>query len=224
MNRGDVRTGVRDLLNDPNAAGFYDDPKLNRFINRAFLEVYTEVIQSNEGFFGATVDISFVVNQQAYNLPAAGIARILFVERRDLEIPITMKPIALQEKNKWESTQITAATDAVFRYFLFGNQIFFTPTPRFSGVNNVRLYLTPTPTLPTTPTNADDAFTWPIDLTEMHHELIVWLTFIRAITTNRELVALHMPNVTRLWDLCKADNNRRQHQESMGFTISEDEA
>lgn len=223
MNRGEVRQMVRDLINEPSPA-FWSDPLLNRFINRAYEEVYTEFTQTNEAYFATSGDISFTANTQLYNLPNAGaIMRILFVERRDLEVPITMRPIALVEKNKWESTQIVASTDAVFRYLLLGSQIAFVPTPRSTIANAARVYYVPNPTLPTTIDNAQDSFTFPAEMADVHTELIVWLTMLRAIAKDRELVTAHMPHVSRLWDLCKADVNRRQFQEPMQFILSEDE-
>lgn len=224
MNRGETRTGVRDLLNEPSPGAWTNDI-LNRFINSAFLEVYAEMTQSNEGYFGSTFDISLVSGTQMYNMPttnAAAAARLLFVERRDLEVPFDLTPIPLQEKNRYERTQLLAGQEAVFRYFQFGNQIGFTPTPRITVASAIRCYLVAMPTLPSPVGTTDDAFEWPVEITLLHHDLMVWLAFIRAITKDRELVALHMPQVSRLWDLLKVDKNRKQYQEPIGFSLPED--
>lgn len=222
--RGETRTRVRDLLNEPSPGNWSND-QLNRHINSAFLEVFAEISQSNEGFFGTTFDISLVSGTQLYNFPttnATAKIRTLFVERIDLTPKITLRPIALTEKNKYESLQVQAGTDALYRYFEFGNQIGITPTPRVTIANAIRVWLVATPTMPTESGTTDDAFEWPVEITILHHDLIVWLAFIRAITKDRELVSLHMPQVSRLWDLLKVDKNRKQSQEPMGFTIPED--
>lgn len=215
---------MRDLLNEPSPANWTDN-QLNRHINSAFLEVFAEMTQSNEGYFGSTFDISLVSGTQLYNMPTtnpAANARVLFVERRDLDVPVDLHPVPLQEKNRYELTQVLAGTDAIFKYFQFGNQIGFTPTPRVTVANAIRVYQVAMPTMPNTTGNADDALEWPVEITLIHHDLIVWLAFIRAITKDRELVALHMPQVSRLWDLLKVDKNRKQHQEPMGFSLPED--
>ncbi len=209
MNLGDTRTYLRDLLGEA-SPGFWSNATLNRFIQRSFLEVYTEFTSTNEAYFATTVDIAYVSGTQLYALPAAGIARVLLVERSDLSPIVTLNPIALVQKNDYQSQGGVTIQQGEERYYFLGNQMGFVPTPGAAGT--ARIYFVPEPTLP-----AVDADNYPAELTEMHHELIAWGGFIRAITKDRELLELHMPHYSRLWDLCRNDVARRQTQDNIGF-------
>lgn len=72
MNLGEIRQGVRDDLDEPVAA-FWSDALLNRYINRAYKYVRSEIVKIHEGFFERTATGTYAGNARTVPLTDLGL-------------------------------------------------------------------------------------------------------------------------------------------------------
>lgn len=210
MNLLQVRTYVRTLL-DEDAAVFWSDAQLNVFIQRSFLNVYTQITQANRGYFETTANISYVANQQLYSLASIaplGFVKLCLVERVDIPPSINLMPIDLSEKNDYADVAGASDTQGYERYFMTGNNIGITPVPQGNIANALNVWFVPVPTLP-----AADSDLFPADLTELHHEAIAQGAYMRAAQRDKQLLSLVAPIYKDLMDMVKADTQVRITQE-----------
>lgn len=205
------------LLLGERSAAFWKDTEVVLGVQRAYVEIYTELVQQNEDHFTTSGNISYVSGTQLYTLPGStsGTPRIRFIERQDLDPKIELRPCRLEEKNQYESTAVTNPfLDGTEKYFILAGQLGITPTPRSAITNALRVFYVPVPAIPTT------GGSFIQELNELHHELICWGAFLRLITKDRELVQAHMPHFERLMKLMRNDTARRQTQEPIGFSMA----
>lgn len=210
MNLGEVRTYVRTLL-DEDLAVFWSDTQLNKFIQRSFLNVYTQITQANRGYFETTATISYAAGQELYPLSAIaplGFVKLCLVERVDIPPNTNLLPIDLSEKNNYADVVGAADPQGYERYFITGNNIGITPIPQGNIANVIKLWFVPVAALP-----AVDADVFPADLTELHHEAIAQGAYLRAAQRDKQLLALVSPIYKDLMDLVKADTQIRITQE-----------
>lgn len=210
MNLLQVRTYVRTLL-DEDLAVFWSDAQLNVFIQRSFLNVYTQIAQSNRGYFETQANISYVANQQLYPLAAIaplGFVKLCLVERVDIPPNINILPIDLSEKNDYAQDFGEGDPQGYEKYFITGNNLGISPTPTGNITNVLNLWFVPVPALPTMDTD-----TFPPELTELHHEAIAQGAYLRAAQRDKQMYALVAPVYKDLMDMVKADTQIRITQE-----------
>lgn len=210
MNLGEVRTYVRTLL-DEDLAAFWSDTQLNVFIQRSFLNVYTQITQVNRGYFETTANISYVSGTELYSLATIaplGFVKLCLVERVDIPPNINLMPIDLSEKNDYAGFVGSTDSQGYEKYFLTGNSLGITPIPQANIANALRLWYVPVPALPTV-----DASVFPPELTELHHEAIAQGAYLRAAQRDKQLLALVSPMYKDLMDMVKADTQVRITQE-----------
>ena len=206
----EVITYVRTIL-DEDTAEFYTDPMLTVFIQRSFLSVYTQIAQMGRGYFQTTASISYVANQDLYPLAAIapnGFVKLDLVERVDVSPASKLLPIDISEKNDYQSYGATVDSKGYERYFISGNNLGIAPTPPAAVANALKLWFVPVPAKPTLPGD-----TFPLDLTDLHHEAIAQGAYMRAAQRDKQLIALVAPVYRELMDLVKADTQVRITQE-----------
>lgn len=152
-----LRTAVRQRADMVNST-FITDAELNSYINNSIAELYDLILQKyGNDYFVSSSNISLVVDQEAYNLPA-DFLKVLGV---DLQIAsndwITLKPFMFAERNRYTSTSLRGYYGASFyRYRLRGNQIIFNPVPNVT--NTVRVWYVPRPTTLTLDADTFDGY------------------------------------------------------------------
>lgn len=210
MNLLQMRTYVRTLL-DEDSAAFWSDTQINVFIQRSFLTVYTQIAQSQRGYFETTGSISYVANQELY--PLSGIAplgfiRLSLVERVDLPPNMTLLPIDISEKNDYADVPGGTDPQGYEKYFMSGNNLGIAPVPQGNITNVLKLWFVAVPTLPT-----GDTDVLPADLTDVHQECIAQGAYMRCCQRDKQLFQIVQPMYKDLLDLCKADTQIRIGQE-----------
>lgn len=207
MNLIQTRTYVRSLLAE-DTAKFWSDPQLNTFIQRAFLTVYNIVGNQRRGYFETVANISYVAGTELYTLPGNGLVKLTLVERIDQAPFVNILPVDITEKNNYARQNGQILTPGQERYFITGNQIGITPIPDAALPNALRLWHIPTPTLPTA-----DADLFPLELTDLHHEVIAWGALMRAVVRDKQALTQIAPLYLELKTEMKNDTTVRIAQE-----------
>ncbi len=206
-------TYIRGVLLGETTAAFWTSAQVILAIQRSYVEIYTQMVQANEDHFTVDADITYVANQQLYNLPGGtnGTPRIRFVKRTDLSPQVELRPCRFEEMLQFERITSAPYVDGTEKYFLISGKIGFTPTPNSSGT--VKIYYVPSPALPTT------GGVFAQEMTDLHHEAICFGAVVRLTVKNRELLDVFAPHFNRLLEQLKNDTQRRQTQEPIGFSM-----
>lgn len=216
MNRGDLRTYVRDLLGEDSAA-WWTDATLNRFINESYRHLRNVVDMNNQNYFGQISDISFVADQERYDLPSNN--RVLMAQQLTSSGQyrrMSQVDIILHER----FTQVSYPISVLNRvYYLFGKQIGVIPVPTEAQTDGLRVWNVPALTELT-----DDSHTpvdqWPPD----HHEVIAMGAFMRSIIRDRERYELYRPFYEDLKEsLLQATAQRSVQEAEQIVDIEEDD-
>lgn len=210
MNLLEVRTYVRTLL-DEDSPVLWTDTQINKFIQRSFLTVYTQIAQSQRGYFETTGFISYAAGTELYTLATMapnGFVRLSLVERVDLPPNQTLLPIDISEKNDYADVPGGSDPQGYEKYFMSGNNLGIAPVPVSNIPNVLKIWYVPVPVLPSA-----DGDTFPAELTDLHHECIAQGAYMRCCQRDKQLLALVAPIYTGLLDLVKADTQIRIGQE-----------
>jgi hypothetical protein len=210
MNLLQVRTYVRTLL-DEDTAAFWSDAQINEFINRSFMTVYTQIAQSQRGYFETTGNITYVAGTELYSLATMaplGFIRLSLLERVDQPPNQTLLPIDISEKNDYAQVPGEGDTMGYEKYFMSGNNLGIAPVPQVNITNVLKVWYVPVPAKLVL-----DADVFPADLTEVHHECIAQGAYMRCCQRDKQLLAIVVPVYKDLLDLCKADTQIRIGQE-----------
>lgn len=210
MNLLEVRTYVRTLL-DEDLAEFWSDAQINVFINRSFKTVYTTIAQSQRGYFETTALLNYTANQEL--IPLAGIAplgfiRLSLLERVDLPPNQTLLPIDISEKNDYADSPGAGDSRGYEKYFMSGNNVGIAPVPPGNITGVLKVWFVPVPA-----NLVADGDTFPLDLTDVHHECIAQGAYMRCCQRDKQLLAIVSPMYDKLLALCEQDTQTRIGQE-----------
>jgi hypothetical protein len=201
---------VQTLLDDDNAV-YWSPAQIVTFIQRSFLTVYTQIAQSQRGYFETTGSISYVAGQELYSLASIaplGFVRLSLVERVDLPPNQTLLPIDISEKNDYADVPGGTDPQGYEKYYMSGNNIGIAPVPQSNIPNVLTLWFVPVPTLPVNPTDV-----FPPELTDLHHECIAQGAYMRCCQRDKQMLALVQTVYKDLLELLKADTQIRIGQE-----------
>lgn len=202
----EMLTYVRTLLAE-DVAAFWTDAQLKEFINRSYMTVYSIIANSRQEFFVTTQDISYVAGTATYALTTAT-AKIVLVERFDQDPVVTLTPVDITEKNKYQRRSGVVVAPGEERYYLQGNSIGFTPTPNEAISNAVRVYAVRAPTK-----LVNDGDQLPTELTELDHEVVAWGAYMRAAARDKQLLTTIAPVYKELKEQLLINVQARQYQE-----------
>lgn len=208
MNLGQLRTHVRDIINEDSAVR-YSDAMLNRVINRVAKMAYSKIVEQNELHFATLAQITQVSGTQEYTLPSSGgTMKVLLVERTDQGVRRQLGNIPLVLRASYMEGSILAQqfTD---RWYLSGTKIGFAPIPTTSpSTPNIDIiHIPPLADLGT------DAAELPLDWPDPHHNVIIFQSAMWALTRDKALAAIYAPLAQQSWDLMVEDMSSRQSQE-----------
>lgn len=150
-----VRTNVRQRADMVNSQ-FCSDAELNGYIASSYKELYDLLISSYGNDYSVATPVTFQTDgtNDKYSLPdgtlysgAPAFYKLLGV---DLQVQggagawLTLKPFAFAERNRFSPYGIQSLfSNAILRYRLLGNQIWFTPLPQ-AGLT-IQLWYIPEP-------------------------------------------------------------------------------
>jgi len=208
MNGTEMTTAVRDLIGEDTAAA-YTDALILRQINQSYRELYAEIVEQNENYFGAiSTSINFVAGTERYTLPTN--SKILYVEittatgiARDVRVDW------VDLSRRWEYLESSGSLlyNTNTLAYLYGNQIGILPVPTSSVTAALRVWYVPPATALTGATAP------PTEWSEDYHEVIVWGAFMRLLMRNKELLAENKPTFLRLRQLLLNATAKRETQE-----------
>lgn len=201
-------TELRDLLAE-NTPAFWSETQLKNWINRSYLSVYTKVANARRGYFETTQNVTYVANQELYTLSSVTV-KIVLVERIDSLVPVFTKllPIDITQKNDYAMPSWCDITPGSERYFITGNSIGIAPIPRSAVSNALRVWCVKVPTLLV---NDGDPFI--TELTDIHHECIVWGALMRAVARDKQALTQLMPMYKEMREALEQDTQIRIQQE-----------
>lgn len=193
MNLGQIRTAVRDWIGE-DTAGWFTDAMLNRQINFSMNELYADAVEASENFFVKESNISLVVGQELYALPA-DFYKLILVERVDSVVPVAVKPIDITQRSRYlySSVNPSSLMTGETRHYLEAGSIGLVPLPTTAIANAILLHYVPSPTDLAADGNSPVA-DWP----PIHHEVIAWGAVMRCTVRDKELYAKYQPTFDRL--------------------------
>lgn len=177
MNRSEIRTDVRTLLNEP-TAGFWTDANLNTYINKANQRVNSIIAATKEDYFTLSATFSTVANTKSYTFPSD----CRFIRRME-HYSVSDPSYKLKvDELKFPRTEMQG--DWPFlepgmpkRYTVYGTQFNLEPIP--DDIYTMRIYydsrkddLALDAESPSSPTD--------------FHDLIVYWTVVLALAQNKE--------------------------------------
>lgn len=133
---------VRIESNQPSASGEVTDSEIAYYINRAQSLVGLKIMQSDMKYFEQDETLSFVANQETYDLPRPfRDTRITLVERlnSDGSVAGELERIRFQEKEDF-AVQQAVAFNSPWVYYLRERKIGFRPIPSATESAAVRVY------------------------------------------------------------------------------------
>lgn len=138
MNRSELRTNMRLLLNEE-TAGFWSDADLNKCVNMACQKVNSIVSGIKEDYFTASATFVTVANTKSYNLPTD----CRFVRRMEIYDTSDTGKIYKVDEIKFPQTEAQGPwpypyTGRPIGYYLIGTHFDLHPIP--DGVYNMRIY------------------------------------------------------------------------------------
>lgn len=204
----EARTELRTLL-DEDSAMFWTDAQLNVFIQRSFLAVYNKIANKRRGYFETSQNVTYVAGTELYTLAAVTV-KIVLVERVDALVsrPVNLIPIDITQKNDYVLPSGVDGIPGDEKYFITGNSIGIAPIPRSAVTNALKVWYVPVPVLPSA--NGDS---FPTELSDLHHECIVWGALMRALQRDKQALAQVAPMYADLKALLDDDTQIRIQQE-----------
>lgn len=138
----DIITEIRDLLVEA-SANFWSDAQMLRAVNRR-TQYYMNVLRNNAPgpLFVRTANISYVANQELYDLPG-NVLQIHRVARDDQSGDPEITPIGFHERDAYYGTGVGIHTTATERWYLLGDQIGIVPPPSSGITNALKIYYEP---------------------------------------------------------------------------------
>lgn len=177
MNRSEIRTQVRALLNE-STAGFWSDTNLNGYINMANQRVNSIIANTREDYFTTTSTFNTIAGTQSYQFPVD----CRFVRRLEHYSVTDASYIDKLDELKFPRTEAQGAWNfsapgKPVGYTVFGSQFNLAPIP--DDVYPMRLYydarkddLALDTEVPLSPTD--------------FHDMIVYWTCVLASVQNKE--------------------------------------
>jgi len=170
MNRSELRTALRSLLNE-DTAGFWTDAQLNTYLNLANDRVNSIVSATREDYFTISATFATVQGTQNYAFPSD----CRFIRRLEIYDPNDTNYIIKLDELRWP--RIEANGDWLFtnqgmpkRYTIRGQQFSLYPIP--DTVYNMRLYYD------SRPGNMDSDSDSPDTPTDFHDMLVYWAALL----------------------------------------------
>ncbi len=163
MNLGQLRSTLRDLLNEPELPSFWTDTQLNSYLSLGALRVNSIIIAMRQEWFTVSATFNTIVGTISYQFPPD------LIEIRRMELlqdPSNLSSIVKIDELKWPRSE--AGGDWLFtspgqpvRYIVRSQQFDLWPVP--DSVYKIRLYYTQRPldiatdtATPTTPIEFHD--------------------------------------------------------------------
>ena len=143
MNLGQIRTAVREYLNEPFAA-FWSDAALNIWINAAVPKCANLIKNVSRYHFTTRATFQTVVGHGYYQLPTnlKDLKYATMISTDDQELPLTRapwpNPIAFTESVVGGNVVTDSSNDGVTGYWVVGGSMRLVPVP--SSVFTIRLY------------------------------------------------------------------------------------
>jgi len=163
MNRGEVRTIVRNIIAEPNATGTWTNDMLNKHINSAYAMLSNEVRDKNYKYYYSTGTITTASGTRNYDLPSDYVAsNILNIRNSD---GYSLIPDDIRNFD----TNDTGASATY--YDIANNDIYFDPVP--TEVKSYALEYFRVPTV----LSADST---ELDFPQGQEEVIAWKAAVLA--------------------------------------------
>lgn len=139
MNRGEIRTLVREHINETGAAGFWSDATLNTHINTANKKLNATIAALDEDFFTVSATFSTAAATKSYFLPSD----FRFMRRLERYNASDPNDIVKLDEIRFPRTEMGGewpfgANGEPRRYVLRGNQVDLYPIP--DAVYTLRIY------------------------------------------------------------------------------------
>ena len=177
MNRSEIRTSVRKLLNE-STAGFWSDDDLNNYINMANQRVNSIIAASRSDFFTVSATFNTISGTKSYAWPTD----CKYIRR--IEVYDTSDPsnILKLDEMKFPRTEAVGSWDISYpgqprMYISRGGQIDLYPIP--DSVYPLRIYYEPRQS--DLATDSDSPLS-PVDF----HDMLVYWTCVLAMLQNSE--------------------------------------
>lgn len=140
MNRSQLRSLVRDYLNEPSAA-FWSDATLNNFLNVAVRRVHNRIKSMSRYHFTTRVTFATTANSGYYHLPAncKDLKMVARLDSDGQEIFLDLAP--WPHPNQWSESELRGLTtmDGVPSiYWVVGSSLRLLPVP--TSALTIRLY------------------------------------------------------------------------------------
>lgn len=177
MNRSEIRTDVRTLLNEA-TAGFWTNANLNTYINKANQRVNTIIAATREDYFTESSTFSTVAATKSYAFPTdcrfiRRIEHYSTSDAGDIEKLDELKFPRTEMQGEWPFTE----TGRPKRYSVFGTQFNLGPIP--DAVYTMRIYYDSRKSDLASDTDSPSS---PTDF----HDMIVYWTCVLALAQNKE--------------------------------------
>ena len=177
MNRSEIRTDVRTLLNEP-TEGFWTDANLNTYINKANQRVNSIIAATKEDYFTLSATFSTVASTKSYTFPTdcrfiRRMEKYSASDASDIEKLDELKFPRTEMQGEWPFTE----TGIPKRYTVFGTQFNLEPIP--DDVYTMRIYYD---------SRKDDLAVdgdSPSSPSDFHDMLVYW-TCVLALAQNKE--------------------------------------
>lgn len=129
---------VRALLNQPKASNSYwTDTELKTYLNDAVRTYFQEVVERNEGFFGATTALNITANQETVALPddCFEVRALYMIQPNRFQI--------LEYRNNvtesYENNFSTSSQNYIPYYYFQANNLVLRPVPTFTQAAALQL-------------------------------------------------------------------------------------
>lgn len=208
MTGAELTKAVRDLLGEDTEAAF-SDALILRQVNHSFKELYAEIVEQNENFFGTTGTLNYSANTERITLPTnSKIIRVEFTTATGIAQDTKCTFIDLAKRDEFLNTiGNTIAYEDDRRIYLFGNQVGVLPIPTAAVTAALRVYYVPPATDLTTVTSP------PLEWSTDYHEVIAWGAFRRILVRDKEALAEISPIYNRLRQVLLNATSAREVQE-----------
>ena len=146
-NRSDIRSVVRDVLDEDPAAD-WTDAELNTLVNIYYHEVYSAIVDVFENYETTTAQSNSVADQQEYSLPSD----VLKVRRVEINYdvsatnsaPMRALPVPIDAvRRDLANTNLGVTINRGPVYYLRGDNIGFIPVPTRAGTNAIQIWYAP---------------------------------------------------------------------------------
>jgi hypothetical protein len=177
MNRSEIRTGIRALLNEP-TAGFWSDANLNSYINLANQRVNSIIAATKEDYFTVSATFSTIAATKSYTFPAD----CRFIRRMEVYSTSDTGDIEKLDEIRFPRTESGGewpfpTSGRPKRYTVFGTQFNLEPIP--DAVYTLRIYYD---SRPDDMAQDSESPTSPVDF----HDMVVYWACTLACAQNKE--------------------------------------